>query len=185
MERLKTVGLYFVAGLACLGIIIMYGVAKAHTENFNYVFFGIGSSLVVPGLIALYLEFNKAKRTETSGRANLAHFKTNSIRIPVDLSQCTVTANTWTQVREEKTNKEILFNELIGDSFENRETDNIAVSLVKYTTTVQGQRRTFTSAPVAKDKTTLLMLLEMQKETNIYIDRDGKYYYFDLEFLEK
>lgn len=184
MERLKNVGLYFIIGLAFLGVTIMYGVAKAHTPDFNYAFFGIGASLVVPALIALYMEFTKAKKTEASGRANLSDFKQNSIQIPVDLSQCTITGNTWTQVREGKTNKEILFNELIGDSFENRDTDDIAVSVIKYTTNVQGQRRTFTSPPVAKDKTTLLMLLEMQKETNIYIDRDGKYYYFDLEFLE-
>lgn len=185
MERLKTVGLYFIAGLSFLGVIIMYGVAKAHTPDFNYVFFGIGASLVVPALIALYIEFNKVKKIKASGLNNLADFKKNSQRINVDLSQCTIVGNSWRQVREEKTNKEILFNELIGDSFENREADDIAVSLISYTTTIHGERRKFTSPPVAKDKTTLLMLLEMQKETTIYIDNNSRYYYFDLEFLEK
>ena len=167
-----------------LGMIIMYGVAKAHTPHLNYVFFGFGASLLLPAIIALYFETRDAKKIEASVLTNLADFKKNSIVIPVDLSRCTVTGNSWTQVREEKNDKEILFNALIGDPFENRKTDNIAVSRIKYTTTVQGQRRTFTR-PVAKDKTTLLMLLEMQKETNLYIDRDSRYYYFDLEFLEK
>ncbi|HEY5747586.1 MAG TPA: hypothetical protein VIU12_16035 [Chryseolinea sp.] len=184
MERLKKVGLYFVGGLGMLGVIIMYAVVKAHTQDFNYVFFAVGASLVVPVLIVLYIEFNKVRKTEASGRNNLAAFKKNSTPINVDLSQCTVVGNTWTQIREEKTDKEILFNELIGDSFENRDTDHVTVSRITYTTTHQGQRRTFTSPPVAKDKTTLLMLLTMQKETNIYIDPDGQYYYFDLEFLK-
>ncbi len=87
-----------------LGIIIMYGVAKAHTPHLNYVFFGIGASLLFAGNYRLYFELrdekNRSFRPDQPRRLQEKQY-----RNPVDLSRCTVIGNSWTQVREEKTTK--------------------------------------------------------------------------------
>ena len=41
------------------------------------------------------------------------------------------------------------------------------------------------SPVIVKDKTTITILIEMQKQTAIYIDRDdNRHYYFDLQFID-
>lgn len=57
-------------------------------------------------------------------------------------------------------------------------------AVLVFETDILGQREQYISATIYKDPATLSFLLDKQKETCIYVDRDNRSnYYFDLEFL--
>lgn len=120
-----------------------------------------------------------------TNRKILSDLKFSGIQIPVDLAKCEIVSNGWTVTKPERKNATILINELSNNSYENKPTTDAALSRVKYSYLVNGKKRTFVSPTIARDKLTLKLLLETQKETSIYIDRNNpKYYYFDLEFTK-
>jgi hypothetical protein len=180
-EILKNSGSYLVIGISLLGFIIMYGSTRAH--EFNLYIFGTGALLMVPIVILLLIERFKSQ-PHPEDIKYILDLKQTGIRVPVDLTKCKIISNNWTIQKPEKTNQTILFNEITGNSHENQLTTDATLSRIQFTTLVNGHEKTFTSPTIAKDRTTLHFLCEIQKETSIYIDRDNsKYYFFDLDFL--
>lgn len=62
----------------------------------------------------------------------------------------------------------------------------ICQSVLKYTCSYQGREKIFVSPVIAKDKATLGFLLDIQKETVVYVDKNNAdRYYFDVGFLQR
>lgn len=60
----------------------------------------------------------------------------------------------------------------------------ICQSILKYTCDYCGASKTFISPVIRKDKATLIFLLDNQKETVVYVDKNNAdRYYFDVGFL--
>lgn len=180
-EKIWTLWIYLTIGLFALGIAIIYGVARS--SKFNIYIFGVGILLLIPGIISIIIEIiDFGPKTK---KMNLKDLKFSGIKIPVDLSKCKIITNEWTITKPEKNNTTIIFNELTDNSYENRPIADAVLSRVTYSCVVNGKKRTFRSPTISRDKLTLKLLLETQKETGIYIDRDDpRYYYFDLEFTK-
>ena len=182
IKTLKTILEYIGIGLVLLGAIIVYGTLRA--DGFNGYILATGVLLIaVPIMIFIIIE-----RLADRERPNVKHLrdlKLTGIKIPVDLTKCKVKSNIWTTEVEKYDNPRIVFlNEVSGHSDKNIKRIESNISRVEYTCDFNGKRRTFLSSAIAKDNITLKILLEIQKETAIYIDRyNSKYYYFDLDFI--
>ena len=178
-ETLRTLWTYLAIGLFALGLAVIYGVVRSSV--FNVYVLGVGILLLIPAIISMIIV--TIGPSEETTIANLKELKASGLRIAVDLIKCRIVTNSWTQTRPEKKDGEIVVNALTDNSYENRTTDEAVLSRVICTCVVNGKKRTFRSPTIARDKVTLKLLLEAQKETNIYVDRDdARYYYFDLEF---
>jgi len=174
IDRLKTFGEYILIGLFIAGLIVVYGVSRASVFNIYLLSIGI-MLMIIPG-VAVFLSVRAANLEVISDRMRL---KKTGVRIPVDLTKCEIRANNWTTETERYGDSDILLSTTIsGDA------DNHSFCRVVFKCDYNGKSRTFLSSPVEKDKVTVMLLFEMQKETAIYVDRnDDRYYYFDLEFL--
>lgn len=180
-EILKKIFSYLVIGLALLGVIMIYETLRAKAPANGYIQ-GLGFLLLIPLIVMMLIE--RYSGGSSARIPKLSDLKYAGMQIPVDLTRCTVVGNEWTTERPKEHNAGIVMNELTGNSYENRERSSNALSRVKYTCIVNGVKRTFISSSIARDKKTLQLLLEMEKTTSIYVDRDKpKYYYFDLEFV--
>lgn len=184
IKTLKTITEYIGIGLVLIGAIIVYGTLRAN--GFNGYILATGVLLIVVP-IAIYVIIERLTFRERPNVRHLKDLKLTGIKIPVDLTNCKVKSNSWTTEVEKYDNPRIVFlNEVSGHSDKNIERIESNLSRVEYSCDFNGKRRTFLSPTIAKDKVTLRMLLEMQKETAIYIDRDNsKCYYFDLDFISK
>jgi hypothetical protein len=184
IKTLKTILEYIGIGSVLLGAIIVYGTLRA--DGFNGYILATGVLLIaVPITIFIIIErLTDRKRPDVKHLRNL---KLTGIKILVDLTKCKVKSNSWTTEIEKYDNPRILFlNEVSGHSDKNIERIESNISRVEYTCDFNGKRRTFLSSAIAKDNITLKILLEIQKETVIYIDRyNSRYYYFDLDFINK
>jgi hypothetical protein len=181
---LNSIAEYIGIGLVFLGAILVYGTLRAN--NFNRYIFGTGILLIVIP-IAVYLIIARIKDRGTSAVRFLKDLKSTGIIVPVDLTSCNVKSNNWTtEVERYNSPRVVLLNEISGHGDKNVERVESNVSRIEYTCDFNGRPRTFLSPTIAKDKITLQLLLEMQKETAIYVDRDdNQYYYFDLEFIDQ
>ncbi len=181
MELIKTIGTYVLIGLGFLGVIIIC--VTVSSTRFNFYFFGSGLVLLIPTLVYLIIE-NRGHKSNSDKRP-FSYLKETGISVSVDLTNCEIVSNDWTAYGPKKKDSVIAINSLSGNSYDNvQEVDN-ALSRIKYSCNVAGKRQVFISPAIAKDKVTLSALLELKSQTNIFIDRDNpKNYYFDLDFLE-
>ena len=183
MRTLAKVVEYIAIGLVLLGSIIVVGTVRANV--FNGYILGTGVILIVVPIV-IYIIIEKIRHQATPNVKQLTDLKQTGIRIPVDLTNCKVKSNRWTTKVEKHSDLRVVFlNEISGHGDKNVERIESNISRIEYTCEFNGQRRKFSSPTIAKDNATLRILLEIQKETAIYIDReDYKYYYFDLEFID-
>jgi hypothetical protein len=182
MQYIKNIFNYIFFGLGALGFIIIYGTFRA--KGFNWYIFGTGVICLAAAVIYVVV-VEWLSRDKDAGR-QLLDLKRHGVQIPVDLTKCKIKSNQWTSETRRYHHPRVEFlNEISGHGDKNVERMESNVSIVEYTTKVSGRTRTFRSNPVGKDKISLTMLLEMQKETTIYLDpKNKRIYYFDLEFLE-
>lgn len=182
IKTLKKIVEYLGIGSVLLGGIIVYGTLRAN--GFNGYILATGVLLMAIPIIVYILHVRLSDR-ETPYVKHLKDLKHTGIKISVDLTQCKVKSTSWTMEVGKYDNPRIeLLNELSGNEEKNIEKIEANLSRIEYTCDFSGRSRTFLSPTIAKDNVTLRILLEMQQETSIYIDRDDtKYYYFDLEFI--
>jgi len=184
MKVIKKTIEYIGIGLFCLGVIIVYVSLRA--DHFHVYIFATGILLIgTPAIVYLIVE-----KTKRSGRPKVGRprdLKITGIKVPVDLTKCVIKSNNWTDEVERYDIPRVAFlNEVSGDSDKNVEMVESNLSRIAYSCDFNGKHSTFFSPPIAKDKTTIMILLEMQKETAIYVDRDdSRRYYFDLEFIDQ
>jgi preprotein translocase subunit SecG len=171
-------------GMILLGGIVVLGVLLANGFN-RYVFLAGVFLIITP--IAIGIIIKKLTNSQKRKVKYLKDLKATGIKISVDLTRCNVKSNNWTaEVARHNNSKIVLLNEMSGHPDKNIEKIDSNVSRIEYTCSFKGQSKTFVSPIIEKDSTTLKILLEIQKESAIYIDRDDeRYYYFDLEFINK
>lgn len=117
-------------------------------------------------------------------KAELDRFKLTADKIKVDLNSCKIRSNSYSQQIPETKDSRSMLLDAMYDSNSNIRNVEINQAVVIFETDINGQREQFISPPINKDAITLSFLLDKQKETYIYIDRDNRSkYYFDLEFL--
>jgi hypothetical protein len=182
-ESIKKIGEYILLGLFVLGFIIAYGVSRS--RNFNLYFFSVGVILILIPIAVLAIVTWMDNRHAPRKRET-EDLKLTGVKIPVDLTKCKVKSNSWTKevARYENHPRVAFLNEVSGHSDKNVERIASHVSLIEYTCRFNGKRKRFVSSGIPKDRTTMLLLMEMQQQTTIYVDRDNdKIYYFDVDFL--
>lgn len=183
MEKFKNVIYIILSGLFFIGIIIIYASFRA---KFHWYIFFIGAALLIVTVGVLYLyEWyrSRPKKGEEPPRM-LSDLKYTGVEVKVDLTRCRIISNNWTVEEERYQDYRVQALNALTDPGKNIERVDVFASRIEYSAMIDGMRRTFRSPAIAKDKQTLHFLLEVQKETSIYIDPyHPKYYYFDLEFL--
>jgi hypothetical protein len=184
ISLVESVGSYLLIGLLFLGLIIIYGVSRASVFNWTYFLVGLGL-IAIPGLILFLLLRTTDSGNKKEKQNAIKAFKRNADVIEVNLSECVIKSNSWTEEKERYSNYRVqAWNTLGGDSEKNIEKVTYNSSTITYKTNYKGQEQIFESGTVGKDEITVSMLLEHQGKTKIYIDRlDPDNYYFDLEFL--
>lgn len=114
--------------------------------------------------------------------------KASGMVLEVDFDQCEIKSN---QYREEvvKDHYSPMDNYMALDALvghDNTQYNNVDQSIIVFEADLGGEKKTFYSPLVHKDRTTLEFLLLDQKSTKIYVDRaNADNYYFDVEFLWK
>lgn len=176
---------WIVIGFLVLGLIIMYAVSKADVFNFYIFSFGLVLS-VVSGLI-LWIQIKWGTKVEKPLiNTEINRLKTNGHKIVVDLLECEIKSNNWASEGPRYENDKIqMLNAVGGDPELNVKYVDNMVSKILYKTEFMGKEYDFISRSYSKDVHTLRMLLDIQKNTNIYLDKNNSnIYYFDLEFLD-
>ena len=186
LEYLETLGSYLLIGLTVLGLLIMYGVSSAAV--FNWTFFLFGLMLLVLPIISYLLITRVAAKDNLSYHSNyLKKLKTHGEKIEVNLSDCEIKSNSWTDQKPRYNDSRIEFlNTISGHADKNIAATDVNLSTAIYRINRLGKTRIFESGTIALDEVTLRMLFEVHGRTIIYIDKDNpEYYYFDLEFLSR
>ncbi len=116
--------------------------------------------------------------------------------LKADLTKCSILENSYTEAQESRPMYEaIAFGELqnimpaddnsVIDKTTKTKLENITLSILVYEAEVLGQQRKFYSQVIHKDRATLMFLLEAQKYTLIYYDKNNpSRCYFVLDFLD-
>ena len=122
--------------------------------------------------------------------------KENGATLKVDLTRCSILENSYTEAHEARPMFEaIAFGELqnimpaddnkVLDKTSQTKLENITLTILVYETEVMGQQRKFYSQVIHKDRATLMFLLEAQKYTLLYYDKNNPARcYFVLDFLD-
>lgn len=145
-----------------------------------------GLFLMFAGFLLVKSGLSKGNKTERQRfKAEIDKLKVTADKIKVDLNSCEIRSNSYSQqIPKEKDSRSVLLDAMY-DPDSNIRNIEINQAVVIYETDINGQREQFYSPPINKDAITLSFLLDRQKETYIYVDRDNRSeYYFDLEFLE-
>jgi hypothetical protein len=119
-------------------------------------------------------------------RRELEEFKSIARKVNVPLQDCKVLSNSFVQDELKSHNWRIqALDSLSGDGMSNVRQVNVQQSQLVYRIPEGQVNYDYASSVIYMERTTLLMKIEMQKETTLFIDgNDRSKYYFDLEFLE-
>lgn len=163
------------------GIIFYLGF---RVENYNLLLLVTGGALVGIGMISTILIKKKEEKEMTSEYESWKQrLIRDGIKINVDLNNVLIKSNNYREeIIDAEYNRYKALDNMVGR--DNREFTNVNDSVVVYETEVFGNKKTFYSPPIAKDKISLQLLLSARQTTHIFADRvDQKNYFFDLEFL--
>lgn len=180
---MKNIFFYILTGLSLIGFIfIVGGLGRRYHEGTIYITM-IGFVLLTPTTLYLLFLFIKHRRDNKNAIEKLISFKDNSIKIKVKVGYKIIT-NDWTEEVEIGTHRTVFWNEITGNSLNNvrlekRYANTIVISIC-HNSKIE---KAFYSS--SKDPETLKMLLEINKETILYINKeDSNLKYLDLEFLD-
>jgi hypothetical protein len=165
---------------------------------YPFLFWLLGLGMFIGGL--LFLRYTPTA-TEINLQKQIAEtisdLKANGDKIQVDLTQCDIKANNYTEEREKYGHSNELltldferqiqgWNAIGGGSMRNVEQVHVkqTVLIYNYQNNRNGKTEIFVSRVIPKDKVTLSFYLDRQKQTILYVDISNRdKYYFDLDFL--
>jgi hypothetical protein len=178
---IQSLGAKLMVAAFMLGLIII--VVAVKTSVYNFYLLGTGILLILISLVFYFMTGSSGN--ENQERKWLEKLMSTGIKIPVDLTECKIKSNSWIEESERYSNSRVAFwNEVGGDADKNIERVENNHSVIEYECEFKGRKQIFRGS-ISKDETTLRILLELKKETIIYVDRDDiENYYFDLEFLD-
>jgi hypothetical protein len=129
---------------------------------------------------------SRDRKVRQNLKAEINNFKLTADKIKVDLNNCKIRANNYTEQVEVVKNYKAQAFDALYDSSKNIANVNINQAVLIFETDKYGEKERYFSPTIYKDEVTLRFLLDRQKETYIYVDRDNRSkYYFDLEFLNE
>ena len=187
--------LFIVSGLLLITFFRMYSGEAIH---YPFVFWMTGFILIIAGGFILYLHVKATELIqEKVSNATINDLKLNGEKIIVDFSKCEIKENNYTEEREKTINQSDfiipsskqdiqILNALGGGAMRNIEQVEVTQSVIVFSkqNSRSGFNEKFVSPVIPKDKITLSILLELQRQTNLYVDnKDRSKYYFDLDFL--
>jgi hypothetical protein len=114
-------------------------------------------------------------------------FKKRAMKITVAFRECEVLSNSYQEDQLKHTGYRVqALDSLYGDGLSNVARVTINQSQIVFKTLIGATEKIFVSVPIAMERVTLLLKLDAQQETTLYLapDNSGRYY-FDLEFLMK
>ena len=177
------------AGYIGMGLLVVgAGIFLLGFRVANYSLYFLVGGGIMAGIGFYSLKF-LSKKEEDNAFAEFDEWrkalKDSGTTIDVDFSQCELKSN---QYREEVdqgftlASKYMALDVMAGR--DNREYQNVDQSVIVFETDYKGERVTFYSPLINKEKMTLEFLLADKKSTKVYVDRLNKEnYYFDLEFI--
>lgn len=163
-----------------------------------FLFWVLGFCMFLAGLLFLrYTPSSKELSNIKKVGELVADLKANGEKIKVDLSQCELKENHYSEEKAKyghenelltfDIEREIqLMNGLGGGSHRNIKQVQVIQTVILYTmdNARTGQKERFVSRVIPKDKVTLSFYLDKQKFSTLYIDKNNRErYYFDLDFL--
>lgn len=152
--------------------------------------------LLLAGLLIVFcvVRFRNRKATKSkTARKNskqqqeaLDEFKRRAEKIRVPLRECEVISNSHTEEMLRSHNYRVqALDSLYDDGSSNIRKVNITQSRILFEAKNGTEEITYASPVIGMDRTTLLLKLDLQNETTLYVDRsDAGKFYFDLEFLK-
>ncbi len=181
--NLQNITYGILGSLILIGIIIMYGVARASV--FNLLYFLIGLSLTGIPLLIFWMRNKKDEENLQNNTLKLKkHLRDTGDQITVDLTKTSLKSNSWKTTEQRYSYRISMLNAIGGDSELNIKETNNNVTRITFATDYKGQSRIFDGETISKDRHTIQMLLEHHGRTKIYVDRtDPNHYFFDLDFL--
>lgn len=113
-------------------------------------------------------------------------FKLRAEKIRVPLRECEVISNSHTEEMLRSHNHRVqALDSLYDNGSSNIRKVDITQSRILFKAKSGTEEMTYASPVVEMDRTTLLLKLDLQNETTLYVDRnDAGKFYFDLEFLK-
>ena len=175
---------YIGTGLLVVGGFVFFLGFKV--ANYNLYFLALGGIMAVIGFYALKF-LNKREEDNAFAEFDVWRkgLKNSGNEIEVDFAQCKLKSNKYREEVEQgytPTSKYMALDVLVGR--DNTEYNNVDQSVIVFETELRGEKVTFYSPLINKEKMTLEFLLADKKSTKIYVDRqDNDNYYFDLEFI--
>lgn len=126
----------------------------------------------------------RSNQNEKENEKRLINFKNRAEKIKVSVTHYSIKSNSWTEEVNVGGSRSVLLNHVSGNSDKNirleKRFSNVITLKIKYLDKTE-------TYDIASDKSPeiLRMLLELKKETILYIDpKDAEQKYLDLEFLE-
>lgn len=176
MELIK---IKLVIGIAILGLAtIIVGLNSGHL-----IIFLIGSIITVPSVIYFFYFFRIEKGSQIKEFNVLQNFKTNADKEHATIDSYEILSNNWTN-EVDVNSKYSWLNDLAGYSDNNIRIEHHVTTTIKLVIKFLDKTEEYIDS-FNKQPETLMMLLEMHKETTVYIDKnDPQKKYLDLEFLE-
>lgn len=208
LEYAKTVLSWICAGIVL--IISFWGIASFKYGRVMEGFICLGVIFIPIGAYILFYKIRVKKENEE----RIEWLKNKGQRIEVDFSLCEIQGYTHTvnyermdmpayslnqnlhgpdsphipaEIPEQSLRSQsinAMDAELFPDISHQQKSYDHSISIVVFTTNINGRKRTFRSDPVLMDKVSLDILLTLRQRGVIYVNpRNKQDYYFDLEFL--
>ena len=177
------IGIIFMA----LGALFIF-FFKGYDGNFiPYPLLWLVASIILFALGLLLYIFSKPKALKELEKSYHSEFKRlveHGEQITVDLKQCKIVSSNYTEELPRSSSERIQWLDSLSSNNTLTEQVEFNQTQVIYTLDDLTGTRVFISPVIEKDKATLSFLLDLQRETTIYVDvQNPEIYYFDLSFL--
>lgn len=173
-------------GIISIGAISLFILFTTEDELLPYQGlweFVFGLMLTLPFFIFYHLDKHNLKLADKEYENSRKSNKRKAKKIRVDLTKCNIECDSSYE-RIESNNPSNIRDPWEGIKPSKNLVKNIQHSecVIVYEMEYQGKKVRFESEIIFKDKITLSFMLEHEKETDLYVKPNGKYF-FDLDFL--
>ncbi len=181
----KKLILILVSIITFLGIpgVICFFVGLNSNGSGRFIVLTVGICLLIPFFIMLCILFIAANRKKKTDQKEHEKFKQEAFKVKVNIEDFTIKHNSWTDETIVESGQIGGFNQMSGNADKNIKYVTQNQNLVCFRISLEGKIIEH-QVYLNKDPKAIEMLIIMQKETYLYIDKvDTNKKYLDLEFL--